>query len=146
MNKADTGAYHLYDCAHYSCTAVILHYESPTYARWLSKFLDLASHSTDRYSSLDHVPFRFYSRSINAARAILDARAAADAAAEAEAVITAQALWDEHKLVPQGLPAAGPQLRHLANTDPLRDETTLLDVSPPPDMSRAEPKNSHDTH
>lgn len=104
-------------------TAVVLHYESPTYAKWLSKFLDLAAASTDRYTSLDHVPFRFYTQSIRAARAILDARAAANAAAEAEAVAAAQALWDKHKRAPQGLPAASPNPRHLP------DGLTLIDMS-----------------
>ena len=54
--------------------AVVLHYESASFDGWLTKFLELSARSTDRYRSLDRVPFRFYRLSLSAARAILDAR------------------------------------------------------------------------
>jgi len=78
--------------------AVVLHYESATYAKWQQKYLDLAArHGTDP-DVYARVPFAFYRRSMQAASAILRSRAAADVAAEIESVAAAHALWCDYKL------------------------------------------------
>jgi hypothetical protein len=83
---------------------VILQYESPTYAKWQSKYLDLAVRHGSDADVFSRVPFAFYRHSITAAYAILVARRSGDFAAEAEAVAAAHALWCEHKLAPPHLP------------------------------------------
>lgn len=96
--------------------AVVLHYESATYAAWQRKYLDLAASHPSASASFEQVPFPFFRQSISAAEAILAARAAADPAAEEKAVAQAQALWDAHKLAPKRLPKAGATPRvHDAN-------------------------------
>jgi len=93
--------------------AVVLHYESATYAKWHSKYLDLAARHGADPNVYARVPFAFYRKSMSAAYAILVARRSADAAAEAEAVAASHALWCEHKLAPRGLPPPSARPRRL---------------------------------
>ena len=88
--------------------AVVLHYESATFDKWLTKYVDLArQHGADAAVMTQIGESTFYGRSIIAARAVVDARAAKDAMAEAKADKAARELWDECKLAPSGLRKAG---------------------------------------
>ena len=95
--------------------AVVLHYESATYAKWHSKYLDLAAQHGADPEVYARVPFAFYRKSMAAAYAILCARRSGDAATEAEAVAASHALWCEHKLAPRGLPAPTQRPRRVAD-------------------------------
>ena len=92
---------------------VVLHYESATYAKWHTKYIDLAARHGADQEVYARVPFAFYRKSMAAAYAILVARRSGDAAAEAEAVAASHALWCEHKLAPRGLPPPSRMPRRL---------------------------------
>eukprot|EP00966_Prymnesium_polylepis_P014495 334476-Prymnesium_polylepis.1 len=72
--------------------AVVLHYESATYARWRRKFERLQHHTVGSagYEQMSH----FYAASVEAIRAVLEAPSA-EAQARAEAA--ARALYAERK-------------------------------------------------
>ncbi|EOD19284.1 hypothetical protein EMIHUDRAFT_243012 [Emiliania huxleyi CCMP1516] len=55
--------------------AVVLHYESATYAKWRTKYLELARRHGDAPEVLSRVPFAFYRQSLSSARKLLHAEA-----------------------------------------------------------------------
>lgn len=94
--------------------AVVLHFESATYAKWRTKYVDLALRHGDTPDVFSRVPFRFYRESFDGARALLRAEAAAACGApgadraRASAEEEALSIWCRWKLAPHGLPAAPP--------------------------------------
>jgi len=93
--------------------AVVLHYESATYAKWQQKYLDLTVRHGNDPEVYARVPFAFYRKSMAAAYAILEARRRRDGAAEAIAVAASRTLWCEHKLEPPGLPRPSARPRRM---------------------------------
>ena len=92
----------------------VLHFESCTYGRWRSKFMDLARRHGDVAEVFAKVPFRFYRESFDACLRILreESRRPLDTAVLQSAEHAALDLWCEWKLEPPGLPlvdlSAGP--------------------------------------
>jgi len=94
--------------------AVVLHYESATYAKWRTKYLELARRHGDAPEVLSRVPFAFYRQSLSSARKLLHAEAEVrlrtPAAAERmrAAEEGAVRLWSKWKVEPEGLPPPPP--------------------------------------
>lgn len=94
--------------------AVVLHFESATFARWRKKYVDLARRHGDSPEVFSRVPFRFYRESFTGALALIRAEAATAVGAPGaeHARIAAEEaafeIWCRWKLEPAGLPAPPP--------------------------------------
>ena len=85
-----------------SCVAVLLHFESPSFASWRAKFVPMAvAHPQHDPPGIATLP-SYYTLSLHAARAI--AAAPNGSAASAAATRTARRLWATWKRAPDGLP------------------------------------------
>jgi hypothetical protein len=94
--------------------AVVLHFESATYAKWRTKYIDLARRHGATPDVFSRVPFRFYRESFDGALALLRAEAAVAHGAlgaeraRASAEEDAFNIWCRWKLEPHGLPVTPP--------------------------------------
>jgi len=92
--------------------AVILHFESATFAKWRTKYVDLARRHGNSPDIFSRVPFRFYRESLTAALGLLhgEAELARGALGSRELLAAAEdtafQIWCSWKLEPSGLPAS----------------------------------------
>ncbi len=104
--------------------AVVLHYESATFERWRSKFVELARRHRRMLDVFAKVPFRFYRESLDVCIELLNAMHGNDPTALHTAELAALAHWSRWKLEPPGLPSLKSGSAPLI----LRGGITLLDA------------------
>jgi hypothetical protein len=83
--------------------AVVLHYESCTYERWLLKYTECAEHLRKGGERKQGFLFRFYCESLGACKRRLESRERGRPTAIEAAEETCRALWSRWKVQPEGL-------------------------------------------